>query len=157
MVRDVLVFAAVAYVLDVVVRPNEVARAARAAAIRRGKRLLNVGCGTPGSSMRVALLGPTAWGDVNCDVAATAACTSRDACTCDIMDLPWEDKAFGAVIASHVLEHVPDPTKAMRELERVADEVFVITPPWWAPHTWLHPGHRWYVRADGSLMPLWRG
>jgi predicted SAM-dependent methyltransferase len=37
----------------------------------------------------------------------------------DVTDLPFEDGSFDLVICSHVLEHVPDDRKAMRELHRV--------------------------------------
>ena len=38
----------------------------------------------------------------------------------DITDMAkYEDDVFGAIICSHVLEHVPDDRKAMRELYRV--------------------------------------
>jgi SAM-dependent methyltransferase len=145
-----------AYVVDVVAKPSVIAARARAAADARGKPLLNVGCGMPGSSLRVALLGPTGWGNVNCDLAAPSECSSDGAaCHCDAQALPFPDKFFGAAIASHVLEHVADPNAAIRELHRVADEVFVITPAWWAPHTYLHPGHRWLVTPSGRYLPLW--
>jgi len=155
-IKALLIYAAAAYLIDVVLRPESIAGRARLAASRRGKPLLNVGCGLPGSSLRVALLGPTGWGDTNCDIASSSSCDlSVRTCFCDITSLPWGDKEFGAVIASHVLEHVEDPQLALNELHRVADEVFVITPAWWAPHTWVHPGHRWYIRADGTSTRLW--
>jgi SAM-dependent methyltransferase len=136
--------------------PAEVARAARAAADARGKPLLNVGAGTPGTSLRVAVFGPFMPGDVNCDLGGSGACGPSTVCRCDAHALPYRSGQFGAVIASHVIEHVDDPARALAELARVADEVFVITPAWWAPHTWLHPGHQWYRRDDGRFIPLWR-
>lgn len=39
--------------------------------------------------------------------------------TADITDLPFEDDSFDVVYCSHVLEHVVDDKKAMRELRRV--------------------------------------
>ena len=39
--------------------------------------------------------------------------------TANLMDMPFESNAFDVVICSHVLEHVPDDSKAMRELYRV--------------------------------------
>ena len=148
-----------AYVADVVIRPERVARVAREFAQRVGKPVLNVGAGTRGSSLRVAMLGATSWGDVNCDLAASvdAACASDTVCYCDAVKLPYPDKAFGAVIASHVLEHMENPQAALAEWDRVADRVYVIVPKWWAPHTWLHPGHRWFIDGDGRLTPLYPG
>lgn len=37
----------------------------------------------------------------------------------DITDIPFEENTFDVIICSHVLEHVPDDRKAMRELLRV--------------------------------------
>ena len=37
----------------------------------------------------------------------------------DICDLPFEDNSFDVVFCNHVLEHIPDDTKAMQELYRV--------------------------------------
>ncbi|MDP3910427.1 MAG: class I SAM-dependent methyltransferase [Gemmatimonadales bacterium] len=139
-------YAVACWLYDVLWRPSIVAREARAAADARGKPLLNVGAGTPGSSLRTFVAGPTLWGDVNLDVAAPRGTPGPDRVTWgDIHALPFGDAAFGAAIASHVLEHVADPARAMAELHRVADQVFVIVPRWWAPHTWLHPGHRWFI------------
>lgn len=145
------------YFYDVIYRPSIVAERARKAADGRAKPLLNVGAGTANSSLRSLVLGPTLWGDINLDIAADPKNPhSSDLVSYgDIHNLPFEDKKFGAVIASHVLEHVIDPVAALKELIRVSDEVFIITPLWWCPHTWLHPGHRWYVGQEGICYPLW--
>ena len=37
----------------------------------------------------------------------------------DICDLPFEDNSFDVVFCNHVLEHIPNDTKAMQELYRV--------------------------------------
>ncbi|MGB0890718.1 MAG: class I SAM-dependent methyltransferase [Flavobacteriaceae bacterium] len=37
----------------------------------------------------------------------------------DICDLPFDDNSFDVVFCNHVLEHIPDDTKAMQELYRV--------------------------------------
>ncbi len=44
-------------------------------------------------------------------------------------DLPLEDKSVDFVLASHVIEHFPDPIKALLEWERVASKyVFLVVP-----------------------------
>jgi SAM-dependent methyltransferase len=44
-------------------------------------------------------------------------------------DLPFPDDAFDFVLASHVLEHLPDPIRALQEWRRVARRyVFVVLP-----------------------------
>lgn len=37
----------------------------------------------------------------------------------DICNLPFEDDAFDWILCNHVLEHIPDDTKAMQELYRI--------------------------------------
>ncbi len=37
----------------------------------------------------------------------------------DICDLPFDDNSFDIIFCNHVLEHIPDDTKAMQELYRV--------------------------------------
>ncbi len=37
----------------------------------------------------------------------------------DICNLPFEDASYDFIICNHVLEHIPDDTKAMKELYRV--------------------------------------
>ena len=37
----------------------------------------------------------------------------------DICDLPFDDNSFDWILCNHVLEHIPDDTKAMQELYRV--------------------------------------
>lgn len=151
--RWALAAAAGAYVLDVPVRRANGAAKARAYARRRNKPLLNVGAGTSGS----ALFGATLYGDVNVDLngrrdvphGTPGVVTYANAE--DLSDFP--DGYFGAVFASHILEHLPHPDVALREWLRVAggdaNALFVITPSWWAPHTWMHAGHLWYF-PDGQ-------
>lgn len=37
----------------------------------------------------------------------------------DICDLPFKDNEFDMIICNHVLEHIPDDTKAMQEIYRI--------------------------------------
>lgn len=37
----------------------------------------------------------------------------------NVMDIPYEDGHFDLIICNHVLEHIPEDTKAMKELYRV--------------------------------------
>lgn len=155
MVPLMLGFAAAAYAVDVIVRPSIVASDAVAYARSRRKPVINIGAGTEKSSLRTLLFGPTLWGDVNLDLAAAPGvpCGPRTVCKGDALDLSrWPDKYFGSAIASHVLEHVPDPSKMLREMARVAERVYVIVPPVWAPHALLYWDHQWQV-ADRHACP----
>ncbi len=37
----------------------------------------------------------------------------------DICDLPFEDNTYDFILCNHVLEHIPDDTKAMKEIYRI--------------------------------------
>ena len=37
----------------------------------------------------------------------------------DVHDIPFDENTFDVVFCNHVLEHIPDDTKAMKELFRV--------------------------------------
>jgi len=151
-------FEGCAYAYDVMWRPARVAAQARAAAAARGKPCIDVGCGTAKSSAHIAIFGPTGRADVNCDGAASGACLlgKPEICHCDAYSLPWPDKTFGALFSAHVLEHLLDPAKALAEWNRVADELFVVTPAWWCPHTYLWPDHAWAFVGGRQIRLPWR-
>lgn len=161
------------YVYDVLWRSRQAERAARAWCDEVGKPMLVVGAGTPTSSLRALLMGPQRSGDVNLDLVGRGPCPDAAAiyatapiragmwgppvCHGDAADLSrWPDGTFGAVLATHVAEHLADPAGAIAEWERVADRVYVVTPRWWCLHTWLHPGHCWFL-GDTVSVPLWGG
>ncbi|AQQ09979.1 bifunctional 3-demethylubiquinone-9 3-methyltransferase/ 2-octaprenyl-6-hydroxy phenol methylase [Sedimentisphaera cyanobacteriorum] len=47
----------------------------------------------------------------------------------NVENLSFDDSSFDIVICLQVLEHVPDPVKAMKELKRVARKQLIITVP----------------------------
>jgi ubiquinone/menaquinone biosynthesis C-methylase UbiE len=47
----------------------------------------------------------------------------------DVQKLGFKDKSFDIVLCQEVLEHVPDPVKAISELKRVAKNQLIITVP----------------------------
>lgn len=106
------------------------------AARKRGKPLLVVGdpYGQYGCGQE---------GDVVLDVRTDATCPNQVRASTE--SIPYEDKRFGAVLASHTLEHVCEPGRALAELKRVADEVFIASPYWWRLSTFLVPRHAWWI------------
>ncbi|MEM9679362.1 MAG: methyltransferase domain-containing protein [Bacteroidota bacterium] len=54
------------------------------------------------------------WDYVSTDLNSPLADVKADIC-----DLPFESNSFDLIFCNHVLEHVPDDTKAMQELYRV--------------------------------------
>ena len=103
--------------------------------VRRGDRLLDLGCGFGRHSFQAARLGAEV---VAFDASADEVHNVRDtfgamavageldadkarvgAVQGDALRLPFSDGSFDRVIASEVLEHIPDDETAMAELTRV--------------------------------------
>lgn len=67
--------------------------------------------------------------------------------------LPFKDKAFDFVIASHVLEHSADPERFLQELERVARAGYIETPDAFMERINPYWDHRSEVTVrDGVLL-----
>jgi len=63
--------------------------------------------------------------------------TSKCDILCDITNIPVEDKSFDLIMLFEVIEHLPEPVEAVKELTRVLREggLLVITAPnFCAPH-----------------------
>jgi ubiquinone/menaquinone biosynthesis C-methylase UbiE len=75
----------------------------------------------------------------------------------DVRDIPYPGGYFGAVFCSHVLEHLPTPEdacQAIKEMERVADRVFLVVPHKSSIIAWLHPDHHLWVTVDGNSVTI---
>jgi SAM-dependent methyltransferase len=77
----------------------------------------------------------------------------------DLLALPFPDASFDAVIASEVLEHIPDDQRAMDEIARVVrpgGRVAVTVPRWWPERIcWaLSSG---YHEVEGGHVRIYRG
>jgi hypothetical protein len=79
---------------------------------------LNVGCG----------LDP--WGDVRVDIAFEFATWHlRPTIIADARYLPFKDYSFEVIKASHVLEHIQNPFKALDELLRISKMTIILSFP----------------------------
>lgn len=79
---------------------------------------LNIGCGSD------------TWGDVRVDTAysfVTMQC--KPSILADAHCLPFKERSFRVVKASHVLEHLKDPFKALDEILRVATREIILNFP----------------------------
>ncbi len=72
----------------------------------------------------------------------------------DAHNLPFKDKAFDYVIASHIIEHMDDPVRFCSELMRVARRGFIASPTEIAEHLFYWPFHKWYVNKIGGRLIL---
>lgn len=146
--------------LSMVGERNRKYREAGQAAQARGKPLLVVG-GPYGSGIggQIFHFKAHGCGDVCLDLNADS-CDGCPTTVADVREIPFGDAYFGAVYVSHVLEHLPtveDAAQAVNELYRVADEVFVVSPPKSSIYAWLYPGHHLWVSQDahGILIEPW--
>lgn len=114
----------------------------------RGK-LLDVGCGRrPYEKSYFAKADSYIGADYLTDRSAPDVVASA-------MDLPFNDDTFDTVTSTEVLEHVPDPLRALKEMHRVLkpNGVLIITVPmYWPRHE--PPYDFWRFTYDGLLHLL---
>jgi len=99
-------------------------------------RCLDAGCGEGLVSFAISAGRP---GVTLCgtDISATRLARAASRVTAsrfvagDLLSLPWRDGSFDAVVCCEVLEHLPEPGAAVRELYRVVKEhgVLLVTVP----------------------------
>lgn len=116
-----------------------------------GKPLLVVG-GPFGSTLLRKLFQFRAHGcgDLCLDLDASA-CQNCPTVEGDVRDIPFPDEYFGAAFVSHVLEHLPtvdDALQAVQELYRVADEVWIVSPPKSCLYAWVMASHHLWIRQE---------
>jgi 2-polyprenyl-3-methyl-5-hydroxy-6-metoxy-1,4-benzoquinol methylase len=95
--------------------------------------VLDAGCGEGETFARLGAALPTRAGAVDIDAKAVAFTAERfpsiDVAQHSLDDLPFDDDAFDLVLCLEVLEHIPDPASALRELARVAGSRLVVSVP----------------------------
>ena len=130
---------------------------ARAASEASGKPLVVVGGSVPSSTLLRAIHWRShGCGDTCIDLDPGACWGCPNFIQADIRNIPLPDRFAGAAFASHVLEHLPtvaDAEKALIELHRIGDQVFIAYPSKLNLVAWGHPEHHlWvYQAADGVV------
>ena len=96
--------------------------------------VLDAGCGEGETIERLAELLPERVAAVDVMRSCVEAMRARHPgveVSCESVDaLPFDDGAFDLVLCLEVLEHVPDPRRAVRELARVAARDVVVSVPY---------------------------
>jgi membrane protein DedA with SNARE-associated domain len=137
---------------------NRKYKAAEASAKKSGKPLLVIG-GPWGVQPARRLLNMPAHGegDVCLDIDRRALEGHRCPVVASVTDIPFADKAFGAVFLSHVLEHLPTPDdarRALQEMQRVAEVVYIVYPSRQSIAAWVIKEHRLWVWQAGTKIHL---
>jgi SAM-dependent methyltransferase len=93
-----------------------------AAGVGSGTRVLDVGCG-PGVVLAAALARGARPSGIDISPGMVAEARRRhpglEIATADVTDLPFPDGAFGAAVGNFVLNHLPEPERAVAEVHRV--------------------------------------
>lgn len=85
----------------------------------RPRRLLVIGCGDGVEAGHLARATGAFGVGIDLVVEARARSEHVELSRCDARRLPFRDGAFDAVYCYHVLEHVPEPARAIAEARRV--------------------------------------
>ena len=105
-----------------------------------GRRILEVACGRGGFARVLASMGASVLGSDFSGSALriaqerarqSASATSASLVRADAHRLPYPSNSFDVVISCETIEHLPDPSAALREMERVcrpAGWLYVTTP-----------------------------
>lgn len=121
-----------------------------------GKPLLVIGGPHGGNPFRQILRLPSySCGDVCLDLDPEACMGCPHITVADVRDIPYPDKYFGACLASHVIEHLPtldDALRAVDEMQRVAEAIFIAYPLKQSIIAWLIPGHHLWIRQEGDWL-----
>ncbi len=73
---------------------------------------------------------------------------------CSAMNLPFKDHAFDFVVCRHVLEHLPEPQRALAEIVRVGKGGYIEGPSPVSESLFGWPKHRWLVWVEGDTLHL---
>ncbi len=119
-------------------KPTELEELIRRRTAESGPPALDIGCGTTRAEP----------GAIGVDWSEESGAEV----ICDLDRYPWPlpDNAFGRVHMSHIIEHVEDPMRAMKEVHRVARggaSVFVTTPHFSSHNSYTDPTHRRHLSA----------
>lgn len=70
----------------------------------------------------------------------------------DATEMPFSNKEFDFVIASHIAEHIDEPEKFCSELQRVAKRGYLETPGAFSEFIFNEPFHKWVVSSKNGVL-----
>lgn len=89
----------------------------------------------------------------NTDRAGKLICIdSRPFIIADAQYLPFKDDTFDYIIASHVAEHVDNPTRMCNELMRVGKRGYIETPSRLGDYMFNEQFHKWIVYSKNKTL-----
>jgi SAM-dependent methyltransferase len=118
-----------------VVHAEHLVRYLVAAELARDRRVLDAACGEGYGTALLASAGARSATGVDVDEATVAHARSRhpapEFLAGDVGALPFGDASFDLVVSFETIEHVPDPERALGELQRVTtpDGLLIVSTP----------------------------
>lgn len=70
----------------------------------------------------------------------------------DALEMPFQNKEFDFIIASHIAEHIDNPEKFCMELSRVGKRGYIETPGAFDEFFLNEPFHKWIVSKQGNTL-----
>lgn len=70
----------------------------------------------------------------------------------DALNMPFKDKEFDFIIASHIAEHIDDPEQFCKELLRVGKRGYIETPGAFDEFILNESFHKWIVSKEGNCL-----
>lgn len=116
----------------------------------KGDRVIDVGCG--GSPSPISTVLTDFFPDESIHRARPVV-EDRPLIVCSALDMPLRDKSFDLSICTHVLEHVPDPLKAAKEIARISSKGYLETPAY-GKDVLVGTGHQhiWQVVSSQGVL-----
>lgn len=119
--------------------------------IRRGDKVLDVGCGHLPYALATHLA-DISLTDNSRRFGHPIPINGRPFFECSIESLPFQNAEFDFVYCSHVLEHVKNPAVACAELMRVARRGYIECPRSWTEYVFSAPDHYWLVDLEQNTL-----
>lgn len=137
-------------------RREFIERALRAAALPKGARILDAGCGSGGNLELLARFGEVYGFEYDPEARDVAKALGVGTIAAGALPepVPFNDTSFHAIGLFDVLEHLPQPVESLRALaDRLApDGALILTVPalpWlWGPHDEVHNHYRRYTATS---------
>jgi len=125
---------------------------------RRGARLLEVGSGMGHLSGQLSAWFEAYGIDLNHWAINASKTAAGQAClqTASAQELPYRGGVFNVVIIKHIVEHLPDPAKAIREIGRVTekDGILILATPNLGSMLKPWKGEKWIGYQDPTHISL---